>query len=53
MVKDNQTMVSSINEYKNYICGEILADNITWVPEVKGTTIEVNESLLEVLVTKN
>ena len=53
VVKDNQTMVSSINEYKNYICGEILADNITWVPEVKGTTIEVNESLLEVLVTKN
>jgi isoleucyl-tRNA synthetase len=53
VVKENLTMVSSINEYKNYICGEILAENITWVPELKGTTIEVNDSLLEVLVTKN
>ena len=53
LVKENITLLSSINEYKNYICGEILADNITWVPEVKGTTIEVNETLLEVLVTKN
>lgn len=53
VVKENITMVSSINKYKNYICGEILADNITWVPELEGTTIEVNESLLEVLVTKN
>ena len=53
IVKDNLTMVSSINEYKNYICGEILADQITWVPDIKGTIIEVNESQLEVLVTKN
>ena len=53
LVKENITLLSSINEYKNYICGEILADNITWVPEVKGTIIEVNETLLEVLVTKN
>ena len=52
-VKDNNNLVGSINEYKNYICGEILADKITWVPAIEGTTIEVNETLLEVLVTKN
>ena len=51
----NDFLATSINEYKNYICGEILADNIVWVKEIDGEEIEidVNETLLKVLVTKN
>ena len=53
-IVDNQILSSSINEYKNYICGEILADEIAWVNEINGNGIEidVNETLLKVLVTK-
>jgi isoleucyl-tRNA synthetase len=54
-VVDNKILSSSINEYKNYICGEILAENITWVQDidVAAVEIEVNDTLLKVLVTKN
>jgi isoleucyl-tRNA synthetase len=50
---DNENIRSSINVFKNYICGEILADDIHWVSEMpEGTEIEVNETLLKVAVTK-
>ncbi len=54
-IVDNKILTSSINEYKNYICGELLADNITWVNELDNAAveIEVNDTLLKVLVTKN
>jgi isoleucyl-tRNA synthetase len=54
-IVNNQILAISINEYKNYICGEILADKIAWVNEINsnGIEIDVNETLLKVLVTKN
>jgi isoleucyl-tRNA synthetase len=52
-VVENKYLDSSINEYKNYICGEILADEIAWVTELnEGTEIEVNENLLKIAVNK-
>lgn len=43
----------SIVKYNDYICREILADVIQWVPEITdGTEIEVNDSLLKVVVNK-
>jgi isoleucyl-tRNA synthetase len=46
-------LVNSINEYKNYICAEILADSIDFVTEITGgTEIEVNDIPLRVSVTK-
>ena len=52
-VLENKNLFLSINEYKNYICGEILADDIDWVSELQaGTEIEVNEHLLKVAVIK-
>lgn len=53
-IQDNESLRTSINEFKSYICGEILADNIDWVAElpVAGTEIEVNDTLLKVAVTK-
>ena len=50
---ENDLLKPSINQFKNYICAEILADNLSWVPEMQdGTEIEVNEILLKVSVNK-
>lgn len=52
-VLDNTALKPSINTFKNYICAEILADNLDWVPEIyDGTEIEVNDNLLKVSVNK-
>jgi isoleucyl-tRNA synthetase len=50
---ENDLLKQSINKFKNYICAEILADNLTWVPEMQdGTEIEINDILLKVRVNK-
>jgi isoleucyl-tRNA synthetase len=50
---ENEVLKSSIAEFNDYICREILADNINWAPELRdGTEIEVNDTLLKVRVTK-
>ena len=52
-VLDHNQIKPSLIEFKNYICGEILADNINWLPEISnGIEIEVNDILLKVAVTK-
>ncbi|CAN5665380.1 isoleucine--tRNA ligase [soil metagenome] len=39
--------------FKSYICAEILADSLDWVPAlIDGTEIEVNEAKLKVLINK-
>jgi isoleucyl-tRNA synthetase len=48
-----ETINRSLIEFKNYICAEILADNLSFVPVLEdGTEIEVNDDLLKVRVTK-
>jgi isoleucyl-tRNA synthetase len=50
---DNENIKPSIIQFKKYICGEILADDIEFVPVLTtGTDIEVNETLLRIAVTK-
>ncbi|SFP70452.1 isoleucine--tRNA ligase [Parafilimonas terrae] len=52
-VLDNAILKPSINTFKNYICAEILADNLDWVPEITdGIEVEVNDNLLKVSVNK-
>ncbi|MEP6467676.1 MAG: isoleucine--tRNA ligase, partial [Parafilimonas sp.] len=52
-ILDNTTLKPSINAFKNYICAEILADNLNWVPEINdGIEIEVNDNLLKVSINK-
>lgn len=45
---------NSLNKHKTYICGEILADSIDWVPKLlqQSTAVEVNDILLKIAVTK-
>ncbi len=43
----------SIIKFNDYICREILADNIEWVSTLPdGVEIEINETLLKLAVTK-
>ena len=49
----NETYKISVDIFKPYICAEILADNLQWMPELEdGIEIEVNEAKLKVQVRK-
>ena len=50
----NVNLKDSIEQFKEYICTEILADELDWVLEMnEGIEIEVNEMLLKIEVIKN
>lgn len=52
-VAETDALKSSITEFNDYICAEILADKLEVVPQMAdGTEIEVNDTVLKVLVTK-
>lgn len=52
-VEENESVRNSLNQFKNYICAEILADSLDFVPRLeKAFEIEVNEALLKVSVNK-
>ena len=53
-IVEDKKIVHSINQYKNYICAEILADSIVFVPDInEGIEIEINDILLKVNVNKS
>ena len=46
-------MKDSLAQFKDYICAEILADKLEFVPEIQdGTEIDINDVLLNVIVSK-
>ncbi|MFC4231162.1 isoleucine--tRNA ligase [Parasediminibacterium paludis] len=50
---DNAAFKSSIINYNDYICREILAESITWVADMQdGIEIEVNDQMLKIRITK-
>ncbi|WP_126972590.1 isoleucine--tRNA ligase [Gynurincola endophyticus] len=52
-VEANDLLATSIEDYKAYICAEVLADQLELIPELSdGTEIEVNDISLKVFVTK-
>ncbi len=52
-VSENGGLQPSLIQYKDYICAEILADSLAFLPTVtNGTDIEVNEVILQVNVLK-
>ena len=53
-LRTNVNLKDSIEQYKEYICREILADSVQWVTELKeGIEIEVNDEPLLIEVKKN
>ena len=52
-VSANDGLQASFSEYKSYICAEILADSLEFLPEINdGNAIEINESIVNVNVIK-
>lgn len=52
-VNENETLQPSLIQFKDYICREILADSLDFLPnQTEGTLIEVNDSSLTVNVFK-
>lgn len=52
-LSENTMLKASITEYNTYICAEILADNLEWLPDItNGINIEINDIPLKILVTK-
>ncbi|MEY2916630.1 MAG: hypothetical protein RIS73_344, partial [Bacteroidota bacterium] len=52
-VSANEGLEASFNEYKTYICAEILADSLEFLPQINdGNAIEINESIVNVNVIK-
>jgi isoleucyl-tRNA synthetase len=52
-IAENGVLQASIMEYKTYICAEILADSLEFVPQIiDGMQVEINELMLTVIVTK-
>ena len=52
-VQEAPLLKPSIIRYNDYICREILADSIDWVPEIlNGADIDINGILLKVVVNK-
>jgi len=52
-VQLREELRQAIINYNNYICREILADSIEWVPDLEGgTEVDINEELLKVDVIK-
>ncbi|MBK7884460.1 MAG: hypothetical protein IPJ81_12235 [Chitinophagaceae bacterium] len=52
-VEQNAIAEESFNQYKTYICAEILADSLEFIPKITvGTEIEVNDAILIVNVLK-
>jgi isoleucyl-tRNA synthetase len=53
-IEEHEPLKSAILNFSDYICTEILADKIEIVPGIEsGIDIEVNETTLKVLVSKN
>lgn len=52
-IENNEKLRKSINQFKNYICAEILADSINWVPlPSQGTEIEINDTPVKISLIK-
>jgi isoleucyl-tRNA synthetase len=51
---ENEALIPAITQFNGYICAEILADKLEFVPHLsEGTDIEVNDFQLKVHVQKN
>ncbi len=53
-IEEHEPFKTTIINYCDYICAEILADTINIVPKIEnGTAIEVNDQMFNILISKN
>ncbi|MBS1585365.1 MAG: isoleucine--tRNA ligase [Bacteroidetes bacterium] len=51
-IEEYEPLKSAIIHFNDYICAEILADDIRVLAKVNGTEIEINEANIKVLISK-
>ena len=52
-IEDNTELMQSIIQFSDYICREILAYQIDWVPAIKeGVEVDINDHKLRISVRK-
>ncbi len=52
-VSENAGLQTALNEYKTYICAEILADSLVFLPAINGgIRVEVNDAIVNLNVIK-
>ena len=52
-VMEQEALNTSITQFNDYICAEILADSLELVPQIAdGTEVEVNDIPIKIFVTK-
>ncbi|MCU0337321.1 MAG: DUF5915 domain-containing protein [Sediminibacterium sp.] len=50
---ENERLRPSIDSFKDYICAEILADDLTWEPGLEqGQELDINGNTLKINVLK-
>ncbi|ANI89490.1 isoleucine--tRNA ligase [Arachidicoccus ginsenosidimutans] len=53
-VAENEKVRAAIEKFSNYICSEVLADELQFVPNLQdGTEIDIDDTTLKVSVSKN
>ncbi|MBI3883826.1 MAG: class I tRNA ligase family protein, partial [Sphingobacteriales bacterium] len=52
-ISENEVLKTSINQFKEYICSEILADSLEFIPNNEGVEVEINEAIIKLNVLKN
>ena len=53
VLSKNQQTDDAVNEYKDYICNQVLATSLTLADEVDGTELNFDDFILKVSVVKN
>jgi len=53
LLKNNEKLAVSVNQNKDYICSETLAEELLWQPEIAGgTKIEIDGLITEISISK-
>ncbi|MCH5688970.1 DUF5915 domain-containing protein [Niabella sp. W65] len=54
VIDTNETLKNSLTVFKDYICAEILAENLYFqaITDDNGIEIDVNENILKTIVSK-
>ena len=51
-IEDKPEIKEAVEQFKNYICSQVLCDKLDWAPSVNGTQLDFEDFALNVLIEK-
>ncbi len=51
-IEDKPEIKEAVEQFKNYICSQVLCNKLEWAPNVDGTQLEFDDFVLNVLIEK-